>query len=185
MVSTTSSDTESAHSAPFAVGASARATIAATPEQLWAWIADPTRHPVLAGSGEPQSITVVGGKMQGVGTQFEAQQRMFGLLPYVSHSEVVVFEPHRRFRFQVNGAALWDFELQPVAGGTLVTHRHRIDVPTEGAIGLGLRVIRPILVQRTRQNAGHMARTLQNLAQQIGALPPTDLQVSYDAPILA
>src|SRR4051794_10308028 len=57
-----------AASAPdqFVVGCSVRAVIAASPEDLWTWIADPTRHPQFAGSGEPQSIEIVGDRMHGV-----------------------------------------------------------------------------------------------------------------------
>src|SRR5438874_2543328 len=91
----------------FVVGASVRAVIAASPEQLWPWIADPTRHPRLAGSGEPQSINLIGGEMRGVGTRFDAQQKVMGLVRYVSHSEVVGFEPNRRFHFRVGERADW------------------------------------------------------------------------------
>lgn len=165
--------------APFAVGASARAIIAASPEDLWAWLADPTRHPQLAGSGEPQSIEMIGGQPPAGEACFESQQKLFGLFPYVSRSEIVVYEPYRRFRFCVQGRALWDFELEPVAGGTLVTHRHRLDLPAS------LRLLTPIIRQRTRQNTNSMARTLQNLARLVGARVPMEIQVSYDPPRLA
>ena len=173
MVTTTSSDP-----APFAVGASVRATIAASPEDLWTWIADPTRHPQMAGSGEPQSIEMVDAMETGVGSRFESQQKMFGLIRYVSRSEIVVFEPYHRFRFCVQDHALWDFLLEPVDGGTRVTHRHRLD------LSASLRLLAPIIRQRTRQNANNMARTLQNLARLVGAPAPTQIQVSYQPPLL-
>ena len=65
MASPASTDPE-----PFVVGCSVRTVIAASPDSLWAWIADPTHHPQLAGSGEPQSITIVGDQREGVGTRF-------------------------------------------------------------------------------------------------------------------
>ncbi|MGE3268862.1 MAG: SRPBCC family protein [Chloroflexota bacterium] len=175
MVSPATSMTED-----FVVGASVQATIAASPEALWAWIADPTRHPEMAGSGEPQSIQVVDRQPEGVGRRFESRQRIFGLVRYVTRSEVTKFEPDRRFRFQVDGGPVWDFELEPVDGGTLVTHRHRFAPPTQGVMGL----IKPIQRRRARQNADGMARTLLNLARLVGAPPPANVRVSYDAPIL-
>ena len=176
MASSASSD-----AAPFVVGCSVRAVIAASPEQLWPWIADPTRHPQLAGSGEPQSIEIVGGRMHGVGTRFESRQKVMGLIRYVSHSEVVGFEPNRRFHFRVNDSADWDFQLEPRDDGTLVTHRHRFEPPTHGLMGL----VKPIQRRRARQNAEGMVRTLENLARLVGAPPPTRIQVSYQPPTVA
>ena len=164
--------------ATFAVGASVRAIIAASPEDLWAWIADPTRHPQLAGSGEPQAIEMVNGEAPGLGAHFEAQQKLFGLLRYVSRSEITVYEPYRHFRFCVQDRSYWDFQLEPVAGGTRVTHRHRLDAPAS------LRLLAPFVRRRTRQNADNMARTLQNLARLVGGPLPTDIQVSYEPPLL-
>lgn len=175
MVSTASSDVNQ-----LVVGASARALIAASPERLWAWIADPTRHPRLAGSGEPQSISIIGGQMHGVGTRFESQQRIMGVIRYVTHSEVVHFEPNRRFHFRVAGGPDWDFVLEPTSGGTLVTHRHRFEPPTRGVMGL----ILPVQRVRARQNAASMVRTLQNLARLVDAPPPTGMQVSYAPPTM-
>ena len=176
MASAASSDPDQ-----FVVGCSARAVIAASPEELWAWIADPTRHPRFAGSGEPQSITIVGDQLHGVGTRFESQQRILGLIRYVSRSEVVGFEPNRRFHFRVGDHADWDFLLEPQDHGTLVTHRHRFEPPTQGLMGL----IKPIQRRRARQNAEHMVHTLENLARLVGAPPPTRVQVSYEPPSMA
>ena len=163
---------------PFVVGASARAVIAASPERLWSWIADPTRHPDFAGSGEPQLIRVIGGDMRGVGTRFESQQKVMRLVRYVTRSEVVAFEPNRRFHFRVGDNADWEFVLQPTEGGTRITHRHRFEPPTSGLMGL----IKPIQRRRARQNAANMVRTLENLARLVGAPPPTQVQVSYQPP---
>jgi len=92
--------------------------------------------------------------------------------------EIVIYEPYRRFRFCVQDHALWDFTLEPVAGGTLVTHRHRLESSAS------LRLLAPIIRLRTRQNANNMARTIQNLARLVGAPAPTDLQISHEPPIL-
>jgi len=173
-----SSDTRD--TAPFVVGASVRATIAPPPEQLWAWIADPTRHPRLAGSGEPMSIHLLGAGPVGVGTRFESQQVIAGVVRYPIQSEVVAFEPDRRFRFRVDGGPLWEFELQPVDGGTLVTHRHRFEPPTDGLMGL----ITPVQRVRARMNTASMVGTLNNLARLAGAPPPEGMQVSYRPPAL-
>jgi hypothetical protein len=45
-----------------------------------------------------------------------------------------------------------------------------------------MRLLRPILRRRARQQPGQMVRTLQNLARLAGAPPPTQIQVSYEPP---
>ena len=164
----------------FVVGCSVRAVIAASPEELWSWIADPTRHPQFAGSGEPQSITIVGDRMQGVGTRFESRQKVLGVIRYISRSEVVGVEPNRRFHFRVGDHAHWDFLLEPRDDGTLITHRHRFEPPTHGLMGL----IKPIQRRRARQNAVSMVGTLEHLARLVGAPRPTRMQVSYEPPTM-
>jgi hypothetical protein len=163
---------------PWALGASARAVIAASPERLWHWIADPTLHPALAGSGEPQSIQMVDGRAPGIGACFESQQKLFGVIRYVARSEITKFEPNRHFQFRVRGLTIWEFKLEPTEGGTLVTHRTRIEPPA------GLKLFGPMLALRERKNVGDMARTLQKLAQLVGAPPPVSIQVSYGPPPL-
>ena len=163
----------------FTVGCAVRAVFAADPEQLWPWIADPTRHPELAGSGEPHAITLTSEQREGVGTRFESKQRVAGgLVRYTSRSEVLDYEPNRRFRFRTSGNTDWDFQLEPMTGGTLVTHSFRFSAPDRG----GIRFAKPFLRIRNRRNAKFMVRTLQNLARLAGAPPPTNIQVSYDAP---
>jgi hypothetical protein len=163
----------------FTVGCAVRAVYAADPEQLWPWIADPTRHPELAGSGEPQAVTLSGDLREGVGTRFESKQAVAGgLVRYTSRSEVVGFEPNRRFHFRTSGNTDWEFQLEPMTGGTLVTHSFRFSAPARWFY----RLLGPILRIRNKRNARSMVRTLQNLARLAGAPPPTNIQISYDAP---
>jgi hypothetical protein len=160
------------------VGCAVRAVYATDSEKLWPWIADPTRHPELAGSGEPHAITLTSGQREGVGTRFESKQRVAGgLVRYTSRSEVVGFEPNRRYHFRTSGNTDWDFQLEPMTGGTLVTHSFRFSAPDRWFY----RLLTPILRVRNKRNARSMVRTLENLARLAGAPPPTNIQVSYDA----
>jgi hypothetical protein len=113
--------------------------------------------------------------------RFEADQAIMGLIRYVSRSEVIHFEPNRRFHFRVMDHADWDFLLEPAAGGTLVTHRSRFEAPAAGWRA----IFTPLLRLRTRQNTEGMVRTLQNLARLVGAPPPTRVQVSHQPPAMA
>jgi uncharacterized protein YndB with AHSA1/START domain len=70
-----------------AVGASVWAQIAAPPERLWAIVSDPTRHPELAGSGEPRETKLLTEGRLKVGSRFESRQKAMGMT-YTSQSEV-------------------------------------------------------------------------------------------------
>lgn len=106
------------------VGASVSGVVRAPVESVWDLVADPTRHPEIAGSGEVQAVTVPGGRM-GPGVVFESQQYMRGL-SYVTANRVVIWEPPYRiawrvgFTFAPGVAQIWMFSLAPEAGGTRI-----------------------------------------------------------------
>lgn len=161
-------------------GGMARGLIAATPEQLWAIVADPTRHPDFAGSGEPRQTWRLDDGPIRVGSRFQSQQQI-GPVRYQAVSVVTACEQPRLFRWNVRQAD-WDFRLEPVEGGTLVTHALRF---TPAARGPLTRLLRPILGRRARYNIKGMVGTLRNLARLAGATEPTNPQVSYQTPELA
>ena len=160
------------------LGAVVRAVISAGPEQLWEWIADPTRHPSVAGSGEPQEVTLQSEGPVAVGSLFQARQKAMGMR-YVSKSEVLRWERPVRFHFLTEGRAHWSFQLEPTDGGTRVTHSQRFAL---GGPGLVRALLKPLLSWRNRQNANGMARTLKNLAQLVGAPEPERIEISYEPP---
>jgi uncharacterized protein YndB with AHSA1/START domain len=160
-------------------GGAVRGRIRATPERLWEIVADPLRHPELAGSGEPRQVQRLDHGPLAVGSRFEARQQI-GAFRYRAVSTITALERPRLVRWNVRDAD-WEFRLEPLAGDTLVVHAHRF-TPRRG--GLLATLLGPILHLRARQNVKGMVNTLRNLAQLAGAPPPVDLEVSYEPPLL-
>ncbi|MGA8208629.1 MAG: SRPBCC family protein [Nocardioidaceae bacterium] len=99
---------------------SARTTIAATPEVVFAIVADPRQHPRIDGSGSVQAV-ITGPERLSDGAVFGVSMKLFGL-PYTIQNRVVEFEPDRRVAWRHFGAHRWRYELAPTAdGGTEVT----------------------------------------------------------------
>ena len=101
-------------------------TIAAPPEEIFAYLVDPAKHKEIDGSG-----TVVGAKGDAqelkLGSTFGMSMKMG--LPYSMVSTVIEYEPNRRIAWQTTGPTaigkhvggrIWRYELEPVDGGTLV-----------------------------------------------------------------
>lgn len=144
--------------------------IRASPEQVFAVIADPHRHQEIDGSGtvrdargEPQRLAL--------GSEFGMSMKWF--LPYAMKSRVIEYDENRRIAWQtvpayplgdrVAGGRIWRYELEPVAGGTLV--RESWDITQEKALSKPF-VLR--LGEATREN---MARTLDRLEQVLAPSP--------------
>ena len=143
-------------------GASVERVIPASPERIFAVLADPRRHREIDGSGtvrdavdssEPTDLSK--------GATFGMHMRMGGA--YEMTNTVVEYEPNRRIAWQprpTNGVAalaiggrIWRYELTPVDGGTRV--RETWDIREERFPPL-LWVLRPL----TKRN---MAKTLARL----------------------
>jgi uncharacterized protein YndB with AHSA1/START domain len=117
-------------------------TIPAPPEAIFALLSDARRHHDIDGSG-----TVVAAKgdpepLQ-LGSKFGMSMKMG--LPYSMVSTVVEFEPNRRIAWQTHGPTpigkyvagrIWRYEIEPVAGGSLV--RESWDISKESALTRGL-----------------------------------------------
>lgn len=98
-------------------------TIKATPEQIFALVADAAKHSEIDGSG-----TVLGTKQESrplaLGTKFGMSMHMG--VGYKTSNEVIEFEQNRRIAWKTTGAKglvggrIWRYELEPVDGGTLV-----------------------------------------------------------------
>jgi hypothetical protein len=97
---------------------SASAVVAATPEQVFALLADPHRHQELDGSDTVRGV-VSGPRRLALGDRFGMRMRVG--LPYQTKNTVVEFEPERRIAWHHFAKAIWRYELAPVEGGTLVT----------------------------------------------------------------
>ena len=93
--------------------------VPAPPEEIFALLADPTRHAEFDGSGTVQRVVTGSGPMQ-LGSQFKMAMKMYGF-PYKTTSTAVEFEENRRIAWCHWGKNRWRYELEPVEGGTRVT----------------------------------------------------------------
>lgn len=93
--------------------------IAAPPAQVWALVTDLPRM----ASWSPQVLrTVVRGPVRRGTRALNVNRDGWKVWP--TRSEVVDFEPHRRFAFRVlENRSVWSFTLEPTAGGTRLTQR--------------------------------------------------------------
>lgn len=148
-----------------------RRTIDATPEEVFALLSDVTAHPALAGSGEVRSITVLTDGPVGVGTTWDAEERVRfgkGQQEFVARSQVTAFDPPRTMAWTSLPPGHpkpkrieWTFELTPAGtGATEVVERVEVDM---GALNRLMH--RMYMSKRGRYVEEGMRRTLDNLAQ--------------------
>ncbi len=95
--------------------------IDATPEEIFAVIADPSKHPQIDGSGMVRAETFGPDRLTGEGQSFGMKMRYGGVLPYRMKSKVKEYEENRRIAWAHFGGHRWRYELEPVEGGTKVT----------------------------------------------------------------
>lgn len=109
---------------------SVEAIAAATPEEVWAVLADVTR------TGEWSHEAVGADWIDGAtgatpGARFRGRNRQ-GRTRWSRTCEVVAAEAPRRFRFRTvptrifRDSTLWTFDLAPVAGGTRITQHYEV-----------------------------------------------------------
>ena len=112
--------------------------IPASPEAIFALLADPARHRDIDGSGTVQAAKGSSTELT-VGSQFGMSMKMG--LPYSMVNTVIELEPDRRIAWQtrgpgpigrVVGGRIWRYELEPAEGGTLV--RETWDISQEAAV---------------------------------------------------
>lgn len=160
------------------LGAVVRARVAAPPQQLWSIVADPARHPELAGSGEPLETWLVSEGPLRVGSRFESRQKWLGM-KYTSRSEVTALQEPRLLRWRVDNQTDWEFRLEPLEGdnqsSSEVTHSYRWTIRMPGPLGT---LLGPLLGWRHRQMVRGMVGTFAKLAGLAGAPQPTELRVS-------
>jgi uncharacterized protein YndB with AHSA1/START domain len=103
-------------------------TIPASPEAIFAVLADATQHSVIDGSGMLQGKTPEAPARLALGTTFGMSMKMLRM-PYSTVNKVVEYEENQRIAWQtgptgamarVLAGRIWRYELEPVAGGTLV-----------------------------------------------------------------
>lgn len=101
--------------------------IKAPASKIFAILADPARHHEIDGSGTVREVKDTPSTLT-LGSTFGMSMKMG--LPYSMHNTVVEFEQDRRIAWQTTGnlpligrflgGRIWRYELEKVAGGTLV-----------------------------------------------------------------
>ena len=94
-------------------------TIATCPENIFALLADPSKHPLLDGSGTVRAAQPGGPERLELGSQFGMDMRMGA--GYKILNTVVEFEENRLIAWRHFNGHRWRWQLEPVEGGTEVT----------------------------------------------------------------
>ncbi len=134
--------------------------IPATPERIFALLADPTRHPEIDGSGTVRGAKQASEKL-GLGSTFGMSMKLG--VPYSMVSTVIEYEEGRRIAWQTRppvgrklaGGRIWRYELEPVDGGTLV--RESWDISQE--------VVKALVRPARGKTRKAMAATLERIEQ--------------------
>ena len=93
--------------------------IGASPDAVFALLADPSGHVLLDGSGTLRSSREGNPAMLQLGSRFGMDMRLG--IPYRMQNTVVEFEQDRRIAWQQGwGHHVWRYELTPTDQGTLV-----------------------------------------------------------------
>jgi len=98
---------------------SATKTIATAPENIFALLADPSKHPLLDGSGTVQSAQAGAPTRLALGSKFGMDMKMGAAYKIVN--TVVEFEENRLIAWRHFNGHRWRWQLDPVADGTRVT----------------------------------------------------------------
>jgi uncharacterized protein YndB with AHSA1/START domain len=146
--------------------------IPATPEAVFALIADPHRHQEIDGSGTVRDASSVPDKL-GLGASFGMSMKMG--VPYSMKSTVVEYEENRRLAWQTGapvggldwlaGGRIWRYELEPVDGGTKVTESW--DISQEAAF------TKPVVRRAAKKTAENMTKTLARIEEVLTKAPTT------------
>ena len=96
-------------------------TIQASPEVVFAILADPRQHSRIDGSGSVGNVLRAPERITAKGQTFTVRMKLFGV-PYVIVNRIVEFEPDRLIAWRHFTANRWRYELAPTGdGGTAVT----------------------------------------------------------------
>lgn len=155
-----------------------RATISANIQSLFDIVADPRRHPELAGSGEVQAVELLTPGPLGVGSGFQATQSVKGF-QYPTRSFVQVYERPTKFVW-LSGPGfrrppfgqLWGFEFQAVdANATRVLHSMSVPFYVVPQIP----PFKQLAEAGVRHEADNMRPTFERLARMAGAAVVSDI----------
>ena len=136
--------------------------IPASPEAIFALIADPSRHHEFDGSGTVRTAKNVPAKLE-LGATFGMNMRL--AVPYSMVSKVIEYDENRRLAWQtvppypftdkLAGGRIWRYDLEPVEGGTLV--RESWDISKERPL------TKPVVRQAAAVTRKNMEATLARI----------------------
>ncbi len=139
--------------------------IPAKPEEIWALIADPTRHQEIDGSGAVRDAKQGPGQKLALGTTFGMNMKVGA--PYSMKNTVIEYDENKVLAWQTKvpvsvleklaGGRIWKYVLEPVDGGTKVTESR--DVSQEGVLTKNL------VRKQNGITAKNMAATLERIEE--------------------
>ena len=136
--------------------------IPAPAERVFAVLADPSKHPLIDGSGTVRAAAGGVDRLQ-QGSRFTMTMSGFGFT-YRMENTVVEFEEGRRIAWRNVGGQRWRYETVPEQGGTRV--RETFDYS---------QAISPLALELARfptRNRRAMERSLARLERLVTAAPP-------------
>lgn len=94
---------------------SATRTIFAPPERIFALLVDPSKHPLIDGSGTVLATRPGGAQRLRLGSTFGMDMKMG--IPYRITNQVVEYEENRLIAWRHGGKHRWRWELKPSGDG--------------------------------------------------------------------
>jgi uncharacterized protein YndB with AHSA1/START domain len=137
--------------------------IPARPEAIFELLADPTRHREIDGSGSVRDAKRAPQRLA-LGSEFGMSMNLG--VPYSMVSTVIEFDENRRIAWQTRGPTrlgswaggrIWRYEVEPVAGGSLV--RESWDISQESAI------TKPLVRKGAAKTRENMEKTLARIEE--------------------
>jgi uncharacterized protein YndB with AHSA1/START domain len=131
--------------------------IKAPPAKIFDVLADPSRHPLIDGSGSVIAAKSDTTSRLALGTTFG--MKMKAGAPYSIANTVVEFEEGRRIGWRHFGGHVWRYALEPVEGGAATQVTESFDWSTSKS---------PLLIELVRypaKNARSIEKTLDRLAE--------------------
>jgi uncharacterized protein YndB with AHSA1/START domain len=129
--------------------------IAAPAQAIFDVLADPTKHPLIDGSGSVKAVRAGGPARLALGAKFGMRMKLG--LPYRIENTVTVFEEGRAIAWRHVGRHTWRYDLEP-----LDEHTTRVteswDWSALGPLGKGLE-----LLGVPQKNRAAMEKTLERL----------------------
>ena len=142
--------------------------IKASPEAIFEYVADASKHPLIDGSGTVKEVKDNAPERLTLGAKFGMNMKLG--VPYSMVSEVIEFEENRRIAWQskpriggrISGGRIWRYELEPVDGGTRVRESWDISQDKQRLL---FRMARG-MAKNTKRN---MEKTLDRIAELVAS----------------